>query len=97
VRTLKCIVEGCGNEAYTLVLFIHPFGALQPHIGTWGGVWLCDEHAKAFSEKLESIGVKKDKPSISGLTPMPDELKALTREPTTVLPAPTKEEVKNEY
>ena len=70
---MKCGVKGCKDEAYDLLLIVSRFGAKQPHMGIWGGVWLCQKHLEELDEKLKEIGVAET-PKLSGLTPIPSEL-----------------------
>ena len=75
-KGLRCVVEGCGEDSYGLVLFIGRFGAKQPHAGLWSGIWLCKKHQDELGEKLKEMGVL-EKMKLSGLTPIPDEVKGL--------------------
>jgi hypothetical protein len=93
---VKCAVEGCGKEAYHLLFVVGRFGAVQPHGGIWTGMWLCEEHLKALADKLESLGVKRGKLILSGLPPVPDEVKGLTGEAVVVRPKDPEKEVERQ-
>lgn len=84
---MKCIVEGCPEEAYDLVLFIGRFGAKQPHVGTWSGIWLCKDHQQELGRKLQRMGIK-EKVVLSGLMPIPDEVIGIAKERTPTRQAP---------
>ena len=77
---MRCAVEGCGEDSYSLVLFIGRFGAKQPHAGIWSGIWLCKKHQDELGEKLKEMGVLLEKMKLSGLTPIPDEVKGLVEQ-----------------